>query len=365
MTASQDAVYMSRALKLAQNGKYTTDPNPYVGCVLVKNGTIIAEGWTQRAGQRHAETAALAQTENPFGATAYVTLEPCSHTGRTAPCCDALIAAGVTRVVVAMPDPNPLVSGRGLQKMRAAGLEVIVGVLQTEAEQLNRGFFKRMRSGLPWIYSKLAMSLDGRTALASGESRWITSVEARQDVQIYRAKCSAIVTGIGTVLRDDPTLNARVEFDLEQPVTVVLDSDLRLPPTAKLLNNSAETWVFTNSQDQVKYRQLQDAGCKIWQINRTDKGVDLLQTFKLLAEQEINTVWVEAGATLNGALLESQLVDEWLIYMSTMVLGDQGRGLFNLHALQSMSEKIPLKLLEIRQIGPDIRMRLSTHAKQK
>ncbi len=356
MMLSQDAAYMARAVKLAENGIYTTDPNPHVGCVLVKEGNIVAEGWTQRAGFAHAEIDALAKTANALGATAYVTLEPCSHCGKTGPCSDALIAAGVSRVVVAMQDPNPLVAGRGFQKLREAGVEVVVGVLQQEAEKLNRGFFKRMTCGLPWIRSKLAMSLDGRTAMASGESQWITSAHARQDVQLGRAASSAIVTGIGTVLYDDPQLNARVDFDVVQPIKVVLDSNLRMPLTAKLLENAEELWIVTCSDDALKLQRLRDMGCKVFQVDAVEGRADLPQVFKLLAELQINTVWVEAGASLNGALLESGLVDEWLIYMAPCVLGDEGRGLFHLPGLRTMADKKQLKLLEVRQVGPDLRL---------
>jgi diaminohydroxyphosphoribosylaminopyrimidine deaminase/5-amino-6-(5-phosphoribosylamino)uracil reductase len=357
MTAAVDAALMARALKQAVNGIYTTDPNPHVGCVLVKNGDIIAEGWTQRAGCDHAEIDALRKTADARGATAYVTLEPCSHHGRTGPCCDALIAAGVARVVVAMADPNPLVAGRGLQKMREAGIEVECGVLQSEAEKLNRGFFKRMQLGLPWLRSKLAMSLDGRTALASGASQWITSPQSRQDVQIWRAASSTILTGIDTVLADDPQLNARVDFDLEQPVRVVLDSQLRMPLTARMLDNDpASVWIVTCCEDAAKQQRLRDAGCTVLQVAAEDGKVALLPAFKLLAELQINTVWVEAGATLNGALLDSGLVDEWLIYMAPCALGDEGRGLFRLPGIQTMDDKKTLQLLDVRRVGPDIRM---------
>ncbi|MCQ8117803.1 bifunctional diaminohydroxyphosphoribosylaminopyrimidine deaminase/5-amino-6-(5-phosphoribosylamino)uracil reductase RibD [Methylomonas rosea] len=357
MTPSQDAAYMARAVKLAENGRYTTDPNPHVGCVLVKDDKVIAEGWTQRAGFAHAEVDALAKTDNARGATAYVTLEPCSHHGKTGPCSDALIAAGISRVVVAMQDPNPLVAGRGLQKLRAAGVEVQVGVLQQEAEKLNQGFFKRMRQGLPWIRSKLAMSLDGRTALASGESQWITSASARQDVQLWRAASSAIVTGIDTVLYDDPQLNARVDFDAVQPVKVVLDSQLRMPLSARLLENAVDVWIITCSDDALKQQKLRDVGCKVFQVGAQNGRADLAQVFKLLAELQINTVLIEAGATLNGALLDSGLIDEWLIYMAPCVLGDQARGLFSLSGMLTMQDKKNLRLIDARQIGPDLRLR--------
>jgi diaminohydroxyphosphoribosylaminopyrimidine deaminase/5-amino-6-(5-phosphoribosylamino)uracil reductase len=355
-TDQQDVLFMAYALKVALKGLYTTDPNPYVGCVLVKDGQIIAEGWTQRAGGAHAEIDALAKTTFAQGATAYVTLEPCDHQGRTGPCTLALIKAGVKKVVVAMQDPNPLVSGKGLQKLRETGIEVLCGVLQAEAETLNRGFFKRMRTGLPWMQSKLACSLDGRTAMASGESQWITSPLARQDVQRYRAASSAIMTGIATVLADDPQLNARVDFEVLQPVKVVLDSRLRLPITARLLQGKAEVWVITSSDDALKQRQLQDVGCKIWQVDALNGRLDLAQVAKLLGSLQINSIWIEAGATLNGALLESGLVDEWLIYMATCVLGDQGRGLFHLPSLQVLADKKTLKLKNIRQLGPDLRL---------
>lgn len=357
-----DAGYMARALQLARKGLYTTDPNPRVGCLLVKNGEIIAEGWHYQAGQAHAEVDALAKLTDSHqaqGATAYVTLEPCSHHGRTGPCCDALIAAGIRRVVVAMQDPNPLVAGDGLKRMLGAGVEVSCGLLQQEAEQINRGFIKRMTCGLPFVRSKLAMSLDGRTALANGQSQWITSKQARQDVQFFRAESSAIVTGVDTVLADDPSLNARVDFEVKQPVRVVLDSWLRMPLSAKMLQLPGETWVMTCSEDQVKQQALQEVGCKVFRVDAKHDRVDLQQAFRLLAEQQINNVWVEAGATLNGALLDTDLVDEWLVYMAPCVLGDQARGLFHFPELQSMADKKAFHINEFIRVGPDLRLTLS------
>lgn len=363
MNLGLDAAYMAQAIKLAENGRYTTDPNPNVGCVLVKDGQIIAEGWHAKAGCGHAEVEALAKLTDPAaarGATAYVTLEPCSHHGRTAPCCDALITAGIARVVVAMQDPNPLVAGKGLNKMRAAGIEIECGLLQAEAEKLNPGFLKRMRSGLPFVRSKLAMSLDGRTALANGQSQWITSHQARQDVQRYRAESSAIVTGIGTVLADDPSLNARVDFDVKQPVRVVLDSALRMPFDARMLKLPGETWLITCCEDQARQQALRDAGCQVFQVAMDAGGrVDLSQALLCLARQHINSIWVEAGAALNGALLQADLVDEWLIYMAPCVLGDQARGLFQFPELQSMLDKKLFHFNEVRAVGPDLRLTLS------
>ena len=360
--SDQAAAFMARALQLARNGVYTTDPNPRVGCVLVKDNQIIAEGWHAQAGQAHAEVDALAKLPHPDfsqGATAYVTLEPCSHHGRTGPCCDALIAAGISRVVVAMQDPNPLVAGNGLKKMREAGVDVSCGLLQADAEQLNQGFIKRMLTGLPFVRSKLAMSLDGRTALANGQSQWITSPQARQDVQKWRAESSAIVTGIDTVLADDPSLNARVDFAVKQPLRVILDSNLRMSPSAKMLQLPGETWLMTCNGDQAKQQSLRDAGCKVVQVASRDGRVDLLQAFKYLAQQQINTVWVEAGAALNGALLDTDLVDEWLVYVAPCVLGDQARGLFHFAELQAMADKKAFKFNAVRQVGPDLRLTLS------
>ncbi len=350
---------MARALELAKQGIYTTDPNPRVGCVLVKDDKIIAEGWHYRAGRAHAEVDALAKIPSAEGATAYVTLEPCNHHGRTGPCSEALIQAKVVRVVLAMQDPNPLVAGSGIEKLRAAGIEVDCGLLQQDAETINRGFIKRMRCGYPFVRSKLAMSLDGRTAMVSGESKWITSLQARKDVHRLRAESSAVLTGINTVLADDPQLNARVDFEVEQPVRVVLDSTLRMPLKSKMLHDSGKVWVFTCRQDQQKIRQLEEAGVVVFCLPEDQGRLDLHQVFKCLAQQQINTVWVESGAILNGALMNTDLVDEWLVYMAPCILGDQARGLFHLPDLQKMADKKTLQMISVRQIGPDLRLTLA------
>jgi len=347
---------MARALQLARQGLYTTDPNPRVGCVLVKDGEIIGEGWHQRAGLSHAEVEALNNAPDAQGATAYVTLEPCSHFGRTPPCCDALIKAGVSRVVVAMQDPNPLVAGQGLQKLRAAGIDVVCGVLEEDAQRLNRGFIKRMRQQRPWVRSKLAMSLDGRTAMASGESKWITSAQARADVQRLRAESSAILTGINTVLADDPALTARVDEEVVQPLRVVLDSQLAMPVDAQLVNGPGRTLILTSSTDDAKKQALQQAGFEVYEIAEHQGRLDLQQVMAFLAEQQINEVLVEAGPTLNGALLAQNLVDEWVIYMAPCVLGDQGRGLFTLPDMNTMADKKNLNLADVRQVGPDLKL---------
>jgi diaminohydroxyphosphoribosylaminopyrimidine deaminase/5-amino-6-(5-phosphoribosylamino)uracil reductase len=353
-----DAFYMAKAIQLAQRGRYTTSPNPNVGCVLVKDEKIIAEGWHKRAGQGHAEVEALAQVADASGATAYVSLEPCSHHGKTQPCCDALIRAGIVRVVAAMADPNPLVAGHGLIKLQEAGIDVLCGVLADQAAALNRGFIKRMTQGLPFVRSKLAMSLDGRTALASGESQWITSAEARADVQRLRAESCAILTGINTVLADDPSLTARVDEEVKQPVRVVLDSKLQTPVTAKMATLVGRTIILTVSNDSEKIRHLQQAGFEVYVLAATQNRLDLLEVMKLLASLQINEVLVEAGAVLNGALLAQGLIDETIIYMASCVLGDKGRGLFHLPNLHTMADKKQLKLKDVRQIGVDIKLTL-------
>lgn len=356
----QDSFYMAKAMALAKKGRYTTDPNPRVGCVLVKDNKIIAEGWHKRAGQGHAEINALEQVTDVKGSTAYVTLEPCSHYGKTPPCCEALINANIARVVVAMQDPNPLVAGKGLEKLQQAGIEVGCGVLEADAKLLNQGFIKRMTQGFPFIRSKLAMSLDGRTAMASGESQWITGDKARQDVQRLRAASSAILTGINTVLADDPSLNARLETEVLQPMRVVLDSRLQMPCDAKMRLLEGRCLILTCSEDKIKKKALERAGFEVFVLAEQKGHLDLKAVFLFLAKQQINEVLVEAGAILNGALLEAGLVDEWIIYMATVILGDQGRGLFNMPTLQVMADKKELHLKQTRQIGNDLKLIFSS-----
>lgn len=352
---------MARAIKLARQGVYTTDPNPRVGCVLAKQGAILAEGWHVKAGQGHAEVEALKRVNDARGATAYVTLEPCSHHGRTPPCCDALIAAEVARVVVAMQDPNPLVAGQGLAKLKAAGIEVQCGLLREDAETLNPGFIKRMETGRPYVRSKLAMSLDGRTAMSSGESKWITSVQARADVHRLRAGSSAIMTGIETVLADDPALTARIEQEVQQPVRIVLDSQLRMPLTAQMLSLPGRNVIVTRRSEQQRseVQALEALGVEVYCVEDEQGRVALAAVLDLLGSLQINELLVEAGPTLNGALLVENLVDEWVIYMASCVLGDQGRGLFTLPGIQRMADKKQLSLRDVRQIGPDLRLVLN------
>ncbi len=346
---------MIRAIELASRGLFTTDPNPRVGCVLVKEGQIVGEGWHQRAGGPHAEVHALMMA-GPMaeGSTAYVTLEPCCHHGKTPPCSQALIEAGIQRVVAAMEDPNPAVAGKGLDALRKAGIEARSGLLERDAERLNPGFLHRMRHGKPWVRSKLAMSLDGRTAMASGESRWITGPESRQDVHRLRARSSAIMTGIGTVLADDPRLNARLEGsgDIRQPDRIILDSNLRA--TAPLAMSAPHgRCVILAGEDAPKRSDLH--GVEIIRLARTPDGrLDLAAVMDWLGGEGYNEVLVEAGPTLNGQLLAGHWVHEWIVYMAPVILGDQGRGLFSLEGMTRMSQRVEVNLHPPRNIGRDL-----------
>lgn len=350
---------MARALQLAEHGLFTTDPNPRVGCVIVKDGQIIGEGWHQRAGESHAEVNALHSAgDNALGADCYVTLEPCSHYGHTPPCADGLIQAKVSRVFVAMTDPNPIVSGAGIQKLRQAGIEVTVGILTEQAEALNVGFCKRMRTGLPYVRSKLAMSVDGRTAMASGESQWITGPDARLDVQKMRARSSAVVTGVETVLSDDPSLTVRIdeqknwyhpEQKVRQPLRVVVDSHLRTPESAKLFKTDGKVLLAAAAEKKEHFAEHVT-------LLGQNQQVDLHGLMTELGKHQMSEVMVEAGAVLNGALLEAKLIDEIVIYMAPKLMGDQARGLFHLPAIQAMAQNIDLEISDIRAVGKDWRI---------
>jgi diaminohydroxyphosphoribosylaminopyrimidine deaminase/5-amino-6-(5-phosphoribosylamino)uracil reductase len=358
----RDIFYMARAVRLAKKGLYTTDPNPRVGCVLVRNDTVVGEGWHKKAGGDHAEIDALKNTPDARGATAYVTLEPCSHHGRTPPCSLALIKAGVSRVVAAMEDPNPLVAGGGLRQLREAGIEVSCGILKSESEALNPGFIKRMKENRPLVRSKLAMSLDGRTAVASGESKWITSAAARNDVHRLRAASSAILTGVDTVLADDPSLTARIRDDVLQPLRIVLDTRLKTPVHAQMAKLPGRSLILTGSDDRDKIDRLQQSGFEVHRLPKKNDRMDLHEVLGFLAKQQVNELLIEAGSTLNGALLAEGLVDEWIVYMAPCVLGDQGRGLFHLPGITAMTDKKTLKLIDVRRVGEDIKLILKPHA---
>lgn len=350
---------MARAHQLARNGLYTTDPNPRVGCVLVRDQAVVGEGWHAYAGGPHAEVVALrAAGERARGATAYVTLEPCSHHGRTPPCADALIAAGVARVVAALEDPNPRVAGQGLARLRAAGIEVASGLLAADSEALNPGFMSRMRRGRPYLRAKLAMSLDGRTAMASGESQWITGAAAREDVQRLRARSSAIVTGIGTVLADDPSMNVRLPgVAVRQPLRVVLDPHLSMPPGARMLALEGETLVITaTGPEDDAWEPLAAAGARIVSLPQGPDAIDLAGAMALLAERGINEVLLETGATLSGAMLRAGLIDQLVVYMAPKLMGDSARGLFHLPCIQAMADAVALEILDVRAVGADWRI---------
>ncbi len=349
---------MARALRLAERGLFTTDPNPRVGCVIVRDGEVVGEGWHERAGAGHAEVNALAQAgERARGATVYVTLEPCCHHGRTPPCSDALIAAGVARVVVGMEDPNPQVAGNGVQLLAAAGVEVATGVLAAQVATINPGFIRRMQTGRPFVRCKLAMSLDGRTAMASGESQWITGEAARLDVHRLRARASAIMSGIDTVLADNPSLNARLDDEaVLQPLRVVLDTRLRLPPGARLLGLPGNTLVLTGTADAAKTDALVAQGAEVVTLPLEGDRLELAGMLQYLGEREINEIHVEAGPTLSGALLQAGLVDELVIYVAPHLMGDAARGLFSLPGLERMDQRIELSITDIRAVGDDWRV---------
>ncbi len=356
-----DHQMMARALGLAKRGRFTTSPNPNVGCVITKGDRIVGEGFHYQAGEPHAEVHALRQAgEQAEGATAYVTLEPCSHYGRTPPCAEGLIKAKVARVICAMQDPNPQVAGRGIEMLKQAGIEVSVGLMQTEAQQLNRGFIKRMQSAMPFVQLKMASSLDGKTALANGQSQWITAVDARRDVQQFRAQASAILSTAQTVIDDDASLNVRESelskevlavMDREQPrqpLRIILDAKDRLTPSLKLFNTPGEVVVI--GSEIATSNQLLDA----------DGKFELKTTLAYLAnEHSINDLWVEAGATLAGSFIEKQLVDELILYLAPKLMGADGRSLAAFSGLTQMSQVPQLTINDVRSVGDDLRLRCS------
>lgn len=353
---TQDFEWMTQALRLAERGLYTTSPNPRVGCVIVKNGQLIGEGFHLKAGQPHAEVHALRQAGNHTkGATAYVTLEPCSHYGRTPPCAHALVEAGVSRVVIAMQDPNPLVAGKGIAYLQSHGIEVTSGLLQTQAQALNPGFILRMTQQRPYVRLKVAASLDGKTALANGASQWITSAASRKDVHHWRARSCAMLTGIGTVLHDDPSLTVREVDTPRQPLRVIVDSQLRIPLNARVLHGGHAVIAYAQAP-QDKLALLQAQGVQTIDLPDAAGQIDINALLKTLAQQQINEVMVEAGAGLNGAMLQSGLVDELLMYYAPKLMGNTGAGMFNLPAFETMSQALDLNIIDVRHFGQDIRI---------
>ncbi len=346
---------MARALRLARKGLFTTTPNPRVGCVIVKDDVVVGEGWHARAGEAHAEIHALnAAGAQARGATAYITLEPCSHHGRTPPCADALIGAGVARVVAAMRDPNPQVGGNGLEKLRAAGIAFESGLMEVEARELNIGFVSRMTRGRPWLRLKVAASLDGKTALNNGRSQWITGPEARRDGHAWRARACAILTGAGTVRDDDPRLTVRDVETERQPLRVVVDSHLETPPTAHIVEGG-NALVVAASEDAAKVAALRAAGAEVMVLPNPQGKVDLPCLLQALAGRGVNELHVEAGHKLNGSLLREGLVDELLLYFAPTLLGS-GREMFPLPELTDLAGRRDLKIVDLRRVGADIRI---------
>ena len=362
----QDVAFMQLALDLAKQGEFTTTPNPSVGCVLVNDGKVVGKGFHAKAGEPHAEVMALREAgKKARGATAYVTLEPCSHFGRTPPCAKGLVEAGVSKVIAAMCDPNPQVAGKGLQILSDAGIQSAVGLLEENAEQLNKGFLKRMRTGKPFVQLKLAMSIDGKTAMASGESKWITGAQARADVQQYRAKASAILSTSKTVLADDPSLNVRWEElppdvkagyaqeKLRQPVRVILDSSHKVRSDFKVFSTESPVWLVGEDVSPL-------AGFPVFteylQLDRNQGETRLQALMAELGKRQINTLWVEAGATLAGALIAENLVDELIIYMAPKLLGDQARDLCHLPNLTQLADAPLWQLQSCEPVGDDLKL---------
>jgi len=360
--SQEDHQFMRRALELAGRGLYSTAPNPAVGCVIVRWGQVVGEGFHERAGEPHAEVFALRDAgAAAVGATVYLTLEPCAHHGRTPPCVDALIEARVARVNVAMRDPNPRVDGGGLLRLFQAGISTSTGLLAEEAAELNRGFISRMARGRPWVTLKLGASLDGRTALANGTSKWITGERARADVQRLRARASAIVTGSGTVIADDPLLTVRdPQFEMRgrRPLRVVLDSDLRTPAAAQVLSFAGSTLILTRDANVPGCDALRAAGALVESVAATAEGLDVEAVLRRLVDLECNEVLVEAGPTLAGEFMRRGLVDELVVYMAPVVLGDLARGLFNLPALERMCDRCEFEWRDVERIGDDLRLTL-------
>ena len=360
MWSADDHRHMARALALGRLGLYTAHPNPRVGCVLVKDGAVVGEDWHRRAGEPHAEVLALrAAGRQARGASCYVTLEPCCHQGRTPPCTESLIGAGIARVVLAMTDPNPAVQGRGCRALAEAGIAIASGLGEGEATRLNRGFVKRMRFGLPGVTAKTAMSLDGRVALRSGMSRWITSEAARADVQRLRAQSSAILTGIGTVLADDPLLTVRdpvLAGAGAAPLRVVLDTRLRMPPSARMLREAGSTLVLCGETGPERRVALAEAGARVIEVPVRGGRPDLIQVLRTLAGLEVNEVLVEAGPVLTGTMLAAGLVDELVAYVAPRLLGGDAMPMAELGGYSRLEDALRLEITDVRAIGSDWRI---------
>jgi len=374
MWTASDYQHMSRALQMARRGLYSTDPNPRVGCVIVKDDVVLSEGWHQKAGQPHAEIEALNNAKQNqtsdivSGATCYVTLEPCAHHGRTPPCTESLINAGIKKVIAAVIDPNPLVAGKGLQQLNEAGIETASGLMEAQVADLNPGFTMRMQQGRPIVRCKLAMSLDGKTALHNGESKWISSPESRMDVQKLRARSSAIMTGIGTVIADDPSMNVRLSESSNwakhgrQPLRVILDSELEISPEAKILNVTGQAIIFHQSDNKDRIEKLENIGAELVTVEGARGSAFLKQVLNYLAaEKEINEILLETGSTLAGEMLQAGFIDELIIYIAPALLGQDAKSLFQLPMIEDMSDRISLDISDVRSIGKDIRIKATVN----
>jgi diaminohydroxyphosphoribosylaminopyrimidine deaminase/5-amino-6-(5-phosphoribosylamino)uracil reductase len=354
-------MYMQQALQLAALATGLSEPNPRVGCVIVAadGRTVLGVGHTQRAGEAHAEIMALrdaaSRGHDVGGATVYVTLEPCAHHGRTPPCCDALVAAGVGKVVASLVDPNPRVAGEGFGRLRAAGIAVETGPGADESRELNIGFFSRMQRGVPWVRMKIAASLDGKTALENGASQWITSEEARTDGHAWRARAGAVLTGIGTVLEDDPRLDVRLVPTPKQPMAVIVDSRLETPPGAKMFVEGRPLLVYTAVQDGARRQMLEARGAQVIEMPGAGGKVDLAAMLRDLARREVNELHVEAGHKLNGSLLREGLVDELVVYLAPKLIG-RGRDMANFGPIAELAGALPLEFVSTQRIGPDLRL---------
>lgn len=362
-----DEYYMNYAIKLANRGRFTTDPNPNVGCVIVRDKKIVGVGWHQCAGELHAEISALRMADNlAYGSTVYITLEPCTHYGLTPPCCNELIKAGIARAVIAMKDPNPKVNGFGLHLLKKAGIDVIYGVMFSAAAKINQGFIKRMLTGMPFIQLKLGMSLDGRTAMSNGKSKWITSLESRRDVQNFRAQSSAILSTSSTILSDDPKLTVRwkelnqtnklylPKQKLRQPIRIIIDSNNLITPEHKIINQPGKIWLIRCQKDILNW----PINVKQIVVPRHKNYISLKESFLMLGKLKINTVLVEAGASLSGAMIQSKMIDEIILYIAPRLLGNNARGLFNINNLNNLSDSPFFSFTEICQLGQDLRIKL-------
>ena len=352
--------FITQALGLAAQALFLSNPNPRVGCVITApDGQVLGQGFTQQAGGPHAEVMALrdaqARGHDVRGTTAYVTLEPCAHQGRTGPCCDALVQAGIARVVASITDPNPLVAGHGFERLRAAGVEVVVGPGADESRALNIGFFSRMVRGTPWVRLKAAASLDGATALSNGVSQWITSRTARADGHAWRARACAVLTGIGTVLEDNPRLDVRLVDTPRQPIRVVVDSRLQIPLDAHILRATSALYIYAAEQNDAKKSALEALGATVVYLPNADGKVDLAAMLHDLGTRGINELHVEAGEKLNGSLIRAGLVDEFLVYLAPQLIG-KGRGMAQLGPLERLCDAVPLAFMSTTMVGPDLRI---------